>query len=242
MLQSSIRQTLNSQQAYRKVSSVNCRPHVQDVAYSDGYVHLNCAVRFNDGSSYSTAATIEARSFEVTGYNFAWDGPGQADITKSPPPRPPVTAAGSPSQSLLSAVNLTSAIHTLRSHLHRGDLILQLVIYPGVLQAVVGSDGTARLVTIHAGGSASAGPGATFAGSRSGIELSQLLPQVVQNLSARVAKHAGPVDRLVLVSLPGENAGWRIYPVSGSTYFQALVLGENLESVSPSGKRTRVPA
>ena len=36
-------------------------------------------------------------------------------------------------------------------------------------------------------------------------------------------------------SLPGGNSGWTIYLTSGSTRFQALVLGNDPQIITPSG-------
>ncbi len=238
LLQTSIRRTLDHEQAYRKVAGVDCRPHVQDVSYSAGYVHLTCAVRFNDGSAYSTPATIEARSYQVTGYNFTWNSPGQVDITVASLPRPSATAAPAAARSLFDAANLRRAVLALKRQMGRHDLVLRLVIYPGVLQAVVGSDGLARMVTIRAGGTPTAGTAVTFDGSRVGIELGQLDPRVIQHLSSLLADNGRtPIDRFEMINLPGDIAGWRIEPARGHTHYQSYLLGNDLIAIGRTGRR-----
>ena len=46
------------------------------------------------------------------------------------------------------------------------------------------------------------------------------------------------ISRFVLTnSLPGGNSGWTIYPTSGTTRFQALVLGNDPQIITPAGMR-----
>jgi len=81
----------------------------------------------------------------------------------------------------------------------------------------------------------------SFFGSRSGIDCSQLVPGVIQHLTGLIATRGGVpvarIDRFVLTSLPGDNAGWDIYLTSGTTRFRSLVLGDQLVMISAGGTR-----
>lgn len=219
----------------RPVRSVACAPHVQDVSYEDGYVHLNCVVSFTDGSSYSTDATIQARSYQVSGYNFEFDEPGLIDITTAPLPPPKVAASATSSGSLFHANNLQQVVDALKSRFSGNRLILSMALYPGELEAVIGANGEAQLVTAHSSGALTVGPQTQFDGQRSGIEISQLNPRVPEQLVNTIAAHGGlpikDIDRLVLGSAAGGLAIWKIYPTSGTAHFQAHIQGDSLERV-----------
>jgi hypothetical protein len=238
-LQNSIKQTITTKDR-RPVSSVACTPHVNDVSYSDGYVDLNCTVHFADGTSYVTPATIEARSFQVEGWNFSWDGPGPLDITTAPLPRPTTPVAATSGSSLFYARNLRPVVSALAARFGTNQLILALALYPGELEAVVGANGQARPVTAHSSGALTVGPPTNFDGERSGITISPLDPAVPQRLARLIAAHggvpAGQLDRFVL-TFPGDLAGWDIYPATSGVRFQAHVQGDSLEEVS--GSQTR---
>jgi hypothetical protein len=46
------------------------------------------------------------------------------------------------------------------------------------------------------------------------------------------------ISRFVLTnSLPGGNSGWTIYLTSGTARFQALVLGDDPQIITPAGMR-----
>jgi len=69
---------------------------------------------------------------------------------------------------------------------------------------------------------------------------SQLVPAVIQRLTELITTKGkvrlGSISRFVLTnSLPGGNSGWTIYLTSGSTRFQALVLGNDPRIITPSG-------
>ena len=124
----------------------------------------------------------------------------------------------------------------------RQDLIVQMAIYPGELEAVVASDGEARAVSATYSGVLTVGPLASFDGSRNGIDFSQLVPSVIQRLTELVTTKGNvpraSISRFVLTSsLPGGNSGWTIYLTSGTTRFQALVLGDDPQVITPSGAR-----
>jgi hypothetical protein len=85
------------------------------------------------------------------------------------------------------------------------------------------------------------GPPVSFEGSRSGIEVSQLSPAVVQRLTQQIVVRGrvglAAIGRFVLTSLPHGEAGWTIYPASGTTRFQALLQGQDLVMITPHGRR-----
>jgi hypothetical protein len=240
ILQKSISSTLTDKQ-HRAVQSVACAPPVRDVSYSDGVVDVNCLVRFKDGSSYTTPATIEARSNQVTGWNFTWQGPPPPDITAVPLPAPPAAVAPTSRESLFREPNLKRAVRALARRFRGGQLILSLNIYPGELQAVLGARGTARRVVADSAGSLVVGPATTFYGPRSGVTVSQIDPAVPQELARLIAVRGGVptarLDKFVLVFLPGSLAGYDIYPTSGHVHFQAHLQGDALKRISPNGTR-----
>jgi hypothetical protein len=214
---------------------------VKDVSYSDGFVHLNCFVRFPDGTSYSTQATIEARSYQVEGLNFEFDEPGPLDITTAPLPRPSVSVGAASAGSLFYARNLRKVVTSLAARFTANDLILKMALYPGEAIAVIGADGQAQLVTAHNSGTLTVGPQTSFDGQRSGIEISQLDPAVPQRLARLIAKRGrvpiSKLDRFVL-ALPGDLADWQIYPSAGQTWFKAHILGDSLKQISPDRTRS----
>jgi hypothetical protein len=117
-----------------------------------------------------------------------------------------------------------------------------MALYSGELEAVIGANGEARLVRVTYSGAVQVGPQTSFTGSRVGIAFSQLVPRVIQRLTKLIAARGGVpvahIDRFVLTSnLPHGDSGWTIYPTSGSTRFQSLVLGDQLVMITPSGTR-----
>ena len=221
----------------RAVQSVACSPHVKDVSYEDGVVHLHCVVRFTNGTSYSTEATIEARSYQVSGWDFTFDEPGPAhDITTAPLPRPAPTIVAADPASLFYARNLRTVMKALAARFATNQLILNMAVYPGELEAVMGADGQAQLVTVHPSGALTVGPPTRFVGQRRGITVSQLNPGVPQRLAQLIARRAhvpiNELDRFVLGS-EGDLAIWKIYTSRGQTRFQAHLQGDSLEEISP---------
>jgi hypothetical protein len=239
-LQDSIKSSI-VQDDHRPVDSVACTPHVKSVSYGDGIVHLNCHVRLKDESAYDTRATIEARSYQVAGYRFGFDEPGPLDITRARLPRPRVPVPATSAQSLFFARNLRPVVKALAKRFGNDPLILSLALYPGELEAVIETNGEARLVTAHTSGALTVGPATPFEGQRSGITISQLDPRVPQQLARRIAARGGvPIsglDRLIMVLLPHNLAGWDIYPATGVDRFRAHIDGPSLEKISPSGTR-----
>jgi hypothetical protein len=134
------------------------------------------------------------------------------------------------------ARNLAPVVRRLTARFGGGDLIIQMALYPGELKAVIGADGSARAVSVTYSGKLTVGPPVSFYGSRSGIDFSQLVPGVIQDLTGQIMAREGVplarIERFVLTSLPGDNAGWNIYLTSGTTRFQALVLGDHLVRIS----------
>jgi hypothetical protein len=239
VLGNSIKSTIEKDDQ-RQVSSVDCTPHRSDVSYSDGIVHVNCTVTFADGTTWSTPASIEARSFQVTGWNFNFDDPGPVDITTAPLPQPNVSVAANSPGSLFFARNLRPVYRALKARLGTTQLVLQMAIYPSEVLAVVGANGQARLITAHPSGAMTLGPETSFDGDRSGIDETQLDAGVPQQLAREIAGRGGvPVsglDRYVLASHGGD-AYWEIYPKTGTDWFQAHVLGDSLVRVTPEGKQ-----
>ena len=212
------------------------------MCYHDGYVHLTCVVSSTDRSSYTTDATIEARAFRVAGYNFEFDEPGPLDITTAPLPQPTVKASATGSGSLFYASNLQQVVDVLKSRFSGNQLILSMALYPGELEAVIGADGEARLVTAHPSGALTIGPPTRFEGVRSGIEISQLNARVPERLAAAIAAHGcvptGEIARFVLGTAGGD-AIWKVYRASGSVRFQAHIMGDALKRIS-GGRTTRL--
>ena len=246
LLASSITKTLNKEDPQRPVGSVSCTPHVQRVEYSEGVVNLHCEVHFKDGTSYGTPATIEARSFQVEGENYTFNTPEPeqssrptADILKTPLPAPTTSIPATSSRSFFKARNMQSAIAALESHASAGQLILKMAIYPGEVQAIVGANGHARLVTVPVSGNVSVGPVGTFENNASGITVSELEAKVPEQLAQSIASKGGVptsgIGRFVLAFLPHEISGWDIYTASGERRFQAELNGEALKELSPSG-------
>jgi hypothetical protein len=226
----------------RSVRSVSCTPHVDQVLPGDT-ADLTCAVVFTDGTSYDTPAKITDPSTDpdIATDSFSFNDPPAIDITTAPLPGPSVALAATSPDSLLLAGNLTRVLSKLTARFGRQDLIVQMAIYPGEVEAVIaGSNGEARAVTATYTGALTVGSLAAFQGPRNGIDFSQLVPRVIQQLTelitAKGKVRLGSISRFVLTnSLPGGNSGWTIYLTSGSTRFQALVLGNDPQIITPSG-------
>jgi hypothetical protein len=228
---------------HRSVRSVSCTPYTDQVLPGDT-AQLSCLVRFSNGTSYRAAATITDPSNDpdIAVNNYSFEDPPGADITTAPLSGPTVVLTATSPGSLFAAHNLAAAIKRLTARVGGHDLIIQLALYPGELEAVIGANGEARLVSVTYSGALKVGPQASFTGSRSGIVFSQLVPGVIQRLTKLVAARGGVpvarIDRFVLTnSLPHGDSGWNIYPTSGSTRFQSLVLGDHLVMITPGGNR-----
>jgi hypothetical protein len=232
-LQASIKKTIQSK-FHRPIRSVACTPHRKDVSYDAGYVHFKCHVSFKDGTSYTTDATIEARSYQVSGYNFEFDDPGPLDITTAPIQAPRHPGSATDPKSLIAAANLRPVVDQLTHRFHSGQLILALSVYPSELVAVIGASGSAQLVTVHQDGEMTVGPPTSFDGDRSGIEVSQLNPAVPQRLTARLAATAhlplASIDHFALASR-SDVAAWDIYPKTGTTRYEAHIMGDGLSAL-----------
>jgi hypothetical protein len=240
MLQNSIRKTVKADDG-RTVTAIDCTPHLKDVQFSQGFVHLSCHMRFADGGAYTTDATIEQRDYNLAAYNFHFDSPGPLDITTAALPRPATNAAADGPTSLFRAANLQPVLATLDGHVGAHELIVSLALYPSELVAVSAApDNTARLITVHQGGAITVGPRTSFDGARSGVELSQLRGTVPQHLAEVIAARGrvptAQLDRFVL-DPSGKLASWRIVPRSGTPVFRAHVLGDDLEEIGPSGTK-----
>jgi len=240
LLAESISRSLAKEDAQRPVGSVACSPHVQKVEYQEGIVNLHCVIHFKDGTSYETPATIEARSFQVEGENYTFNmpegeaaGKTTADILKAPLPPPASSIPATSAQSFFSARNMQSAIAALKSHAGSGQLILSMVIYPGEVQAVIGANGEARLVTVPASGSVTVGRTGTFENAASGITVAELEAGVPEHLLQVIAARDGvprsEIERFVLAFFPHEVSGWDIYTSSAKKRFQAELNGQALK-------------
>jgi hypothetical protein len=227
---------------HRSVRSVSCTPYTDEVLPGDS-ANLTCVVVFTDGTSYTTPATITDPSNDpdIATESFSFNDPPAVDITTAPLPSPAVTLSATSSRSLLLASNLAPVVKKITARFGSQDLIVQMAIYPGELEAVIaGNGGQARAVSATYSGALTVGPLVSFNGSRSGIDFSQLEPGVIQQLTELITSKGGAslasVSRFVLTnSLPDDNSGWTIYLTSGSTRYQALVLGEDPEIITPSG-------
>jgi hypothetical protein len=241
-LESFIQQELTTK-FHRSVRSVSCSPYTDQVLPGDS-ANLSCVVRFTNGTSYTAAATITDPSTDpdVAENDFSFEDPPGTDITTAPLPGPSVTLAATSPASLFAARNLAPAIGRLTARVGSRDLIIQMTLYSGELEAVIGANGEARLVSVSYSGAVKIGPKTTFNGSRVGIGFSQLVPGVIQRLAKLIASRGGVplahIDRFVLTNnLARTDSGWTIYPVSGSTHFRSLVLGDHLVMITPSGTR-----
>jgi hypothetical protein len=238
--QSSIQTTLASE--HLPVSSVTCTPRAGQLAWTDRPAHLHCTVRFKSGASYTTPATVQPVVDQPDA--LTWSGPpsgiGQIDITKAPLPSPSSSLAATSAQSLFDSRNLRPVLAALDNRF-AGQAIIQLVLYPGELEAVIATaNGEARLVTANAAGKLVVGPPSGFNGSRDSIYLSQLNASVPERLANAISLHGGVstarLARFVLY-FTGQNAGWNIYPLSSEIRFQSLLMGDSLKAITASGVR-----
>jgi hypothetical protein len=239
-LQSFIQSELTTK-FHRSVRSVSCTPHVDQVLQDDQDT-FRCLVRFTDGSSYISQGTVidPSNDPDMIYYRYRFTNPPVADITTAPLPAPAVALAATSRASLLAARNLAPVIRRLHARFAHG-LIIQLAIYPGELEAVIGGSGQAQAVSVTYSGVLTTGPAVSFAGSRSGIDFSQLSAGVIQRLARQIETKGGvraaAIDRFVLTnSLPDHDSGWNIYLTSGPVRFQALVLGDHLVKITPAGR------
>lgn len=239
-LQGFIRDQLTSKFS-RSVRSVTCTPYTDEVLPGDS-ANLMCAVVFTDGTSYTTPATITDPSTDpdIATESFSFTDPPPIDITTAPLPAPTVRLSATSPHSLLVADNLAHVVSKLKGRFGSQDVIVQLAIYPGEVEAVIaGNNGEARAVTAAYTGTLTVGSLAAFQGARNGIDFSQVVPSVIQRLTGLVTSKGNEplasISRFVLNNLPGGNSGWTIYLTSGSTRFRALVLGENPQKVTPGG-------
>jgi hypothetical protein len=236
-LQNSIKDTLASK-FHLSVRSVSCSPHVSEVLPGES-AHLTCLVRLAGGSSYTTPATIVDPSHDpdIARYNYRFEDPPGTDITTAALPKPTVTLMATSPRSLFASGNLAAVKKRLVARFGAKDVLIQLAIYPGELEGVVGSNGTAWLVTATYTGKLTVGRPSSFDGSRSGIGFGQLVPSVIGQLAGQIsARYKVPpanLGRFVLTnSLPHGDSGWNIYTQSGTAHFQALVLGQQLVKIS----------
>jgi len=227
---------------HRSVRSVTCTPYVDEVLQQDT-AHMTCVVKFTDGTSYTTPGTVYDPSTDpdYSTYNYSFDDPPGVDITTAPLPGAILNIPATSPHSLFTARNLTPVISTLISRFGSKDLIIQMAIYPGEVEAVIAANGgKAWLATATYYNTLKVGPQTSFSGSRSGIAFSQLKPAVIQRLTGDITSKGktplAEISRFVLTnSLPSQNSGWNIYLTKGSTRFQALVLGQHLVKFTPAG-------
>ena len=140
-LQSFIQDKLTTK-FHRSVRSVSCTPYVDQVLPGNS-ANLTCVVRFTNGASYTTPATITDPSTDpdIATESFSFNDPPSVDITTAPLPRPTVTLAATSPASLFAARNLAPVVKRLIKHFGSHDLIVQLAIYPGELEAVITASG-----------------------------------------------------------------------------------------------------
>lgn len=231
-------QTSLTTKFHRHVRTVHCTPFVDEVTIQSTAT-VTCVVRFADGTSYTTDGSVTNPSefIDYSNYTYSYGDPPGYDVTTAPLPTPIVTLAATSPRSLLRAHNLTAALTQITGKLGARQLILRAAVYPGELQIVLGANGDARLVTVSDDGSLIAGGVTAFEGSRSGIAFSQLVPKVVQGLASEISSKGGlplaDIGHFTLITLPGDNAGWAVYPVSGPDRFQSYVLGDRLQQTAP---------
>ena len=236
-LEGSIQSTLDTR-FHRHVRAVSCSPYVDEVTIQSTAT-LTCVIRFADGTSYTTqgAITNPAWEYDMSYYTYTFGDPPGYDVTTAPLPATADHVVATSPRSLLRAGNLAAALRRITGRLGSGQLIIQAAIYPGMLEIALGANGQARLVTVSDTGSLIAGALTSFTGSRSGIAFSQLLPRVIERLTATINHTGGlplvDIGHFTLVSLPGQNAGWAVYPVSGPDRFRAYVMGDGLEQLAP---------
>jgi len=187
-----------------------------------------------DGTSYATPAKITDPSTDpdIATESFSFNDPPAIDITTAPLPGPAVALAATSPHSLLLAGNLAPVLGKLTARFGSQDLIAQLAIYPGEVEAVIAGTMARRGRSRDVRRALTAGSPAAFEGPRNGIDFSQFVPGVIQRLTELITAEGkarlGSVSRFVLAnSLPGGDSGWTIYLTSGSTRFQALVLGND---------------
>jgi hypothetical protein len=240
-LQTFIRDQLTTK-FHRSVRSVSCLPHVDQVLPGQS-ANLRCLVRFTNGSSYTSQATIDDPSSDpdTAVNNYSFENPPGYDITTAPLPRPTVTLPATSPRSLLAAPNLAPVVRRLKARLGH-DIFVQLEIYPGELEGVVAANGAAHAVSVTAAGVLTVGPTVSFIGSRNGIGFSQLVPGVIQRLTHLVVTRGhvrpGAIKGFVLVnSLPHGNSGWTIHLNSAYPHFLALVLGQDLVEITLHSRR-----
>lgn len=223
---------------HRSARSVSCTPYVDEVL-QQSTATMTCVVRFTDGSGYTTQGTVTDPSTDpgIATYTYSFTDPPAIDITTAPLPGPAVTLSATSPSSLFRQANLTPVVRKLTARFGSSDLIVQLALYPGELEAVIaGNNDEAYAVSVTYAGALTVGPAVDFTGSRSGIEFSQFVPSVIEHLTDLISAKGAPVARFVLTnSLPGQNSGWNIYPASGSTRFRSLVLGDHLVEITPDG-------
>jgi hypothetical protein len=238
--QSSIQRTLASE--HLSVTSVACTPEVGQLAWTDRPAHLHCTVRFRSGASYTTPATVQPVVDQPDA--LTWNGPpsgiGQIDITKAPLPSPSSSLTATSAGSLFYARNLRPVVAAIDKRFAKQSIV-QLVLYPGELQAVIANaDNEARLVTAVTGGTLTVGPPSSFTGARNAIYPSQLDAAVPERLARLISQRGSlPTARLArfVLYFTAQNAGWNIYPLSGEIRFQSLLMGDALKVITASGAR-----
>lgn len=173
-LESFIQNELTSK-FHKSVRSVSCAPYVDEVLQQDT-AHMTCKVRFTDGTGYTTPGTVYDPSTDpdYNTYTYSFDDPPGVDITKAPLPGPILNLPANSPHSLFLARNLTPVVKTLVSHFGSHDLILQMAIYPGEVEAVIAaSGGKAWLATATYYNTLKAGKQTSFSGS---AQRNRLLP------------------------------------------------------------------
>ncbi len=168
-----------------------------------------------------------------------------ADVTRTLPARPlGVFAAmkASNPRSLFHATNLKLMLAALTRRYGADIAVVQAAIYPGEMDLVVAKPSGALVVRADIAGRVDVSDNHEFSGTRDAVNLAQIRPSVPQLLVTRIAHHGGvplsAIDRMALrTGLAGDLAGWRITARKTPVSFTALLTGDRLLRVSPSGSR-----
>ena len=198
---------------------------------------------FTDGTSYTAPATITDPSTDpdIATESFSFNDPPAIDITTAPLPSPAVTLTATSPHSLLLAGNLAPVLGKLTARFGSQDLIRADGDLPRRGRSGHRGEqwrGAGDQRDLHRGAD-SAIPDRL----RRPPQRHRLLPTrpgsnpaAHRAITTKGKARLGSISRFVLTnSLPGGNSGWTIYLTSGSTRFQALVLGNDPQIITPGG-------
>ena len=185
-----------------------------------------------DTSSSKVAAGTVATGTQTTGTRLI-NGPLPVPAGAN------VISAASP-QSLFRRRNLARVLSNLTAVLGQKASITNLALYPGEIDLVLDQpDGAARRIRIERDGTISEGKPYPVYSGPTAIYLNQIDSAVPQQLANRIAQDGHvPVAHLakmvLVLNLPGQNAGWRVYPMGTRRLtFLALLDGSGLKAQLP---------